>query len=78
MSVRFFALLNPAWGTLENAVGLFREVDEPGNHSLERLGKGGEWKVDNDLAAYIFKGEPGAEEIDEATAKQLEKKLIQK
>lgn len=78
MTTRFFALLNPAWGTVENnAIGLFREVRDDRGLGLERLGKDGEWKGDDaNLAAYIYQGEPGAEEIDEATAKQLAKRLV--
>ena len=76
MSTRFFALIDPPWGTVESDTkGLFREVHDEDGMRLERLSKTGEWLVDNELAKYIFQGEPGAVEIDKKAADALAKKL---
>jgi tetratricopeptide (TPR) repeat protein len=64
MTVRYFELLSQ-----KSPAGLFREVEDEAEYRLEYLDRDAQWVVDNDLARYVLRGEPGAREITAAEAR---------
>lgn len=69
-TVRYFALTGLD-GNTSSAYNVFREVINEKGHFLERLDSKdpNKWIHDAALGRYIFRGEPGAEEITEQQAR---------
>ncbi len=64
ITVSYFALVTRKG----RQTGLFRRVQcaDPPRDYFEYVDGDGSWVADGDLARYLFKGEEGADKIDEA------------
>ena len=72
MRIRYFALVGDE-RTTDNPYNVFREVIDKNRYVLERLDANdpNNWVLDKELGSFLFKGEPGAEEITEDQARKF-------
>jgi hypothetical protein len=70
--VKYYALVGST-GDISNPYNIFREVRGMRGHFVERLDlqDASRWIHDSALGRYLFKGEPGAEEITEEQARRF-------